>query len=325
MLAQPDHFGPRLFYTSAIPERQRFASWCEVVNGWLLAVESQPVSDAPFRGSACLRVLPELRFGHGTLGATLNKRTRTMVAQDNDDLVLFVNSGGTFSASQRGRETEIPVGGAYLMSCAEAGAYRWPAGMKLTVIRTRREAVSSLVRNLYDNIGRAITPRREGLHLLSRYIHILHDAEPFVSAEARALVTRHVQDLLALALGAAGDARELAGERSVRAVRFHAVTAYIERLLDQPELSPEIVARHFRISPRTVQRVFEPEGTTFSRFVLERRLARAHVALGDLRSGRRGVADIALACGFGNISYFNRQFRARYGVTPSDIRNLCVQ
>jgi AraC-like DNA-binding protein len=248
-----------------------------------------------------------------------------MVAQDDDDLVLFINSGGVFAASQCGRETEIPVGGAYLMSCAEAGAYRWPAGMKLTVVRARREAISSLVRNVYDNIGRGIAPGNEGLCLLTRYLHILHDAEPFVSSEARALVTRHVQDLLALALGATGDARELAGVRSVRAVRLHAIKVYIERLLDRPELSPEIVARHFRISPRTVQRLFGFEGTTFSEFVLERRLARAHAVLGDLRGERRGVADIALDCGFGNISYFNRRFRARYGATPSGIRKRHLQ
>jgi AraC-like DNA-binding protein len=33
------------------------------------------------------------------------------------------------------------------------------------------------------------------------------------------------------------------------------------------------------------------------------------------------IIDIALACGFADISYFNRAFRARYGVTPSDVRN----
>jgi AraC-like DNA-binding protein len=58
---------------------------------------------------------------------------------------------------------------------------------------------------------------------------------------------------------------------------------------------------------------------------MERRLARAHAALGDRRSERRSVTDVALDCGFGNISYFNRQFRARYGATPSDIRNRYFQ
>ena len=65
-----------------------------------------------------------------------------------------------------------------------------------------------LVRNVYDGVGRAIAPDNDGMRLLTRYLHILHDAEPLTSPDARALVTRHVQDLLALALGATGDARE---------------------------------------------------------------------------------------------------------------------
>jgi AraC-like DNA-binding protein len=324
MLATPDHFGPRLFRTGGIPEGQRFAAWRDVVNGWLLNVETQQVSDAPFRGSACLRALPDLRYGRGVLGGTLNRRTRSLVAQDNDDLFLFVNSGGTFAASQRGRETEIGAGGAYLMSCAEAGAYHWPEGMKLSVIRTKHDAVADLVRNVYDNVGRAIAPDNDGLRLLIRYMHVLHDVEPLESTEARALVTRHVQDLLALAVGAAGEARQLAGARSVRAARLKVIEAHIERRLAAPGLSPESVAQHYRVSTRTLQRLFEAEGTSFTEFVLGRRLARAYAALGDLRTGPRRIGDVALDCGFGNVSHFNRQFRMRYGVTPSDVKHRDV-
>lgn len=321
MLASPDHFGARFFRTNAIPETHRFVAWNHVVNGWLLGVESNPVSDAPFRGSACLRALPEMRYGWGVLGGTVNRRTRTLVAQDNDDLFLFVNSGGTLAVSQRRRETEIAAGGAYLMSCAEVGAYRWPEGMKLTVVRTKLDGVSALVRNVYDSVGSALAPGNEGLRLLIRYLQVMHDAEPLATVEASALVTRHVQDLLALALGAVGDARDVATARGLRAARLKTIKAYVERHLAWPELSPENVAPRFRISARTLQRLFEAEGTSFSEYLLARRLARAHAALGDLRGDARAIGDVALACGFGNISHFNRRFRARYGATPSEIRN----
>ena len=96
---------------------------------------------------------------------------------------------------------------------------------------------------------------------------------------------------------------------------------YFERYLAQPQLSPETVAPRFRISARTLQRHFEADGTSFSEYVLGRRLAHVHAALGDPRGDTRGIAELALAFGFGNISYFNRRFRARYGAAPSDIRN----
>jgi AraC-like DNA-binding protein len=43
--------------------------------------------------------------------------------------------------------------------------------------------------------------------------------------------------------------------------------------------------------------------------------------LGSLRFADRRITEIVFACGFNDISYFNRAFRARYGASPSDIRN----
>jgi transcriptional regulator GlxA family with amidase domain len=204
------------------------------------------------------------------------------------------------------------------------GAYRWPEGAKLTVVRTRQDPVSALARNVYDGLGRALLPNNEGLRLLTRYLHIMHDADPFETAEARALVTRHIQDLLALAVGATGDARQLASARSARAARSKVIQAHIERRLVSPDLSPDSVAQHYRMSTRTLQRLFEAEGTSFSEFVLARRLARAYAELGDLRTAPRRIGDVALDCGFGNVSHFNRQFRLRYGITPSDVKHRDV-
>jgi AraC-like DNA-binding protein len=54
--------------------------------------------------------------------------------------------------------------------------------------------------------------------------------------------------------------------------------------------------------------------------VLDQRLARAHCMLGDPRFADRTISAIAFAAGFGDLSYFNRVFRARYDATPSDVR-----
>lgn len=58
-------------------------------------------------------------------------------------------------------------------------------------------------------------------------------------------------------------------------------------------------------------------GQTFSEFVNTHRLERA-VEL--LRSSDDTISDIAFAVGFQNVTYFNRLFRARYGLTPRAAR-----
>ena len=42
--------------------------------------------------------------------------------------------------------------------------------------------------------------------------------------------------------------------------------------------------------------------------------------LGDPRWASRPVGVIALESGFANQPYFNRTFRARFGMSPSDLR-----
>jgi AraC-like DNA-binding protein len=37
-------------------------------------------------------------------------------------------------------------------------------------------------------------------------------------------------------------------------------------------------------------------------------------------ANRRGITAIAYECGFNDLSYFNRSFRRRFGLTPSEAR-----
>ena len=75
------------------------------------------------------------------------------------------------------------------------------------------------------------------------------------------------------------------------------------------------------VTPRYVQMLFESEGTTFTQYVLEQRLARALRMLAAPGHQSRTISAIAFEVGFGNLSYFNRTFRRHFGMTPSDARS----
>jgi len=99
---------------------------------------------------------------------------------------------------------------------------------------------------------------------------------------------------------------------AVRTIERHADAALpLHRLAKQAALSPY----HFL---RTFTRI---TGVTPHQFALRVRLREAalRLALDDAR-----VIDVALDSGFGDLSNFNRTFRAEFGVAPSAYRRLGV-
>jgi AraC-like DNA-binding protein len=103
-----------------------------------------------------------------------------------------------------------------------------------------------------------------------------------------------------------------------RTGRLQAARAFIENNLEWGGLNPANAARALGISVRQLHLLFEPTGTTFSRYVLARRLERARLALAD--GTRRKVLDIAFSCGIESSTVFYRAFRDAYGMNPTGYR-----
>jgi AraC-like DNA-binding protein len=112
----------------------------------------------------------------------------------------------------------------------------------------------------------------------------------------------------------------MAQGRGLAAARLRAIKGDILAHLEWPALDVSSVAKRHGVTPRYVQRLFEPEGITFSEFVRDQRLARAYRTLSDPRHAALAVSTIAYDTGFGDLSYFNRTFQRLYGMSPSDVR-----
>ncbi len=84
----------------------------------------------------------------------------------------------------------------------------------------------------------------------------------------------------------------------------------------------EDAAARQRVTTRYVQMLFEEDCETFTDYALEQRLQTAHRMLRDARLNHLTIAAIAYRGGFGDLSHFNRNFKRRFGETPSEIRRL---
>jgi AraC-like DNA-binding protein len=95
----------------------------------------------------------------------------------------------------------------------------------------------------------------------------------------------------------------------------------VVRMIDNDPDSPHdlsSLARIARLNRWHFLRTFEAiTGTTPHQYLLRVRLRRAALRL---RSDSERIVDIALGCGFGDVSNFNRTFRAEFGISPREYR-----
>jgi AraC-like DNA-binding protein len=235
------------------------------------------------------------------------------LADGDDTVCLMVKSGGHMALRQRRREAVPEVGDGVLL------VYRQPSQLSFhdatyLSVRVPLQALAMLV-DVEAAAGRRIPRDTAALLLLRNYVANLPErlANPVLGG----LVATHVYDLMALAIGATGEGREIARGRGVRAARLEAIQADLTR---DAALSIDEVALRQGVTPRYVQMLFEEQGTTFGEFATERKLETARSMLGSPRYAGWSIASIAFEAGFRDLSHFNRRFRRRFGLTPSELR-----
>ncbi len=311
-------FLPLKLSTRALQERDRLPYWRESFSK-LVHVEVEPLTGHQFQAEATLVAWPELRAIWASTTQAHLRRTSAMVADGDDYLGVIVSQGGHMTMKQRACELSLGAGEATVVLHAE------PASMKVSQachfgFSVSRAALEPFVRGVDEKAIRLIPQDNEALRLLVKYSSILRDEPHRMTPELRRLAATHIHDLMALALGATRDGAAIASERGARAARLKAIKSDILGNLGNPELTVGAVALRQHVTPRYIHMLFEPEGITFSQFVCGERLLRAHRMLQDPLSAGLSITNIAFAAGFGDLSYFNRCFRRRFGATPSEIR-----
>jgi AraC-like DNA-binding protein len=238
-----------------------------------------------------------------------------------DELMLAATLSGHSVLRQRGREVALADGDGLLFRRGDGPfSVTHPGRVRFLGIRIPRRVLAPLVGRVDDALMRRIPGENGVLGLLASYLPAALGSDALGAPDSAESVARHVHDLVALIAGATGDAAAIAASRGLRAARLRAIRADVLANLDDVALSVAAVAARRGVSPRYVHKLFEGTAATFSQFVLEQRLIRAYRMLTDPRRAGETVSTVAFAVGFGDLSYFNRTFRRRYGATPSDVR-----
>lgn len=306
-----------------LDDRTRYSLWRDIFTArYGQSFDLSSAGDKPFSMQCEFARFGGINIGrfHGTIDRFV--RTSRYADDANDDFVLGVNGGASqMSFRQLGREGVIGSGDAVLVTNTEAGEIRGCADNRWFAIAMPRRRILDLVGDAEDVVGRPVAAYSTPLLHLRRYIDLLLGPQ---SPAGVAALDDHIGttliDLAALSFGATQDAAKLAGLRGLRAARLRDAMSRIKANFAEPAFSPQRLARSMQLSPRYIQELLQEAGASFTERVTELRLQKARHMLSDQGHDRRKVTDLAYSCGFNDISYFNRRFRARFGCSPTQYR-----
>jgi AraC-like DNA-binding protein len=307
------------FSTDGYRGADKIAVWRETFGQKIAKLDMQPIGHQPFRGEAHVHSFTNLTIG--SISSTPNRiaRTSALVADGSDDIMLGIVLKGMASVTQQGHEeVTLGCGDGVVWSNSSTGHSYYPESLDFLSIAIPRHVIVPHLLHPDLAILTVIPHRAPALQLMTDYVQALQ--RETMSQPLEVLAATHVHDLVAMAIGPTRDAAHIATQRGMAAARLQAIQADIAANVADPDLSVAALARRHGISPRMIRTLFSREDTTFTDFLLERRLARVHRLLLMPNFSGRTVSSIAFDSGFGDISYFNKAFRRRYGATPSDVR-----
>ena len=268
--------------------------------------------------------LPGVFITHGVNRDVLYRRTSRHVAADAEDVfMLTITLGGGYHVHQQHADFLVRPGEGWAAVSGElATASNAPGQMRESLaLMLPRAAFAHARLDMGKLLRKPVVCDNQGMHLLLSYLVGIESATAPLSPELGQRAADHISDLVLLSLGGSGEAAELARQRSVPDARLDRIKRDIlQRIRSGLPLHLAALAARHGISPVYVQKLFERDGGGFSAYVLEQRLERVRSALRSPRFVARSISAIAYDAGFNNLSWFNRAFRRRYGMTPSDMR-----
>ncbi|MBM2714874.1 helix-turn-helix domain-containing protein [Mesorhizobium caraganae] len=323
MTIRPSEFSDARFSSAKWPRAEWRGVYCDLVRRMVTDMDVQVTEEKRSVDATVLR-LPGLGVSDSRTTAFRTTRSRAMT-KGTDDYIFFMCLEGAATFSHLGRETSIEAGQAILLPSCDPHVIERAMSHHL-FITIPKAALGPMAANADAALMTPISCVGEKFSLLASYVRLLMQEPDLAASELCWLAANHIQDLVAVVIGATQDATEVATGRGIRAARLRAIKADIESNLASGDVGSEVLAGRHRVSSRYVRKLFEGEGTSLSQFVLGRRLALVCRKLADPRLVHRTIGAIAFDAGFGDLSTFNHAFRRHFGMTPSEARqSVAVQ
>jgi AraC-like DNA-binding protein len=255
----------------------------------------------------------------GVLDARVRDQTWVSLLQgkcpvSEDCVFVKVIASGSVVFSQHGEERTFPVGSVLTVDGAWPFQERFLGSTRLVALRMPKQALKA--RGYAYGSRRIIVPELSSpdVTFLRDLLICVAGQMELPSLQIRERVGEQTLDMMETLLSYQTGSL-VSGRSDIIVLRAKAMIA---RRLGDSRLTIDQIATELRISANYLAKLFRKEGTSVMRYVLEKRLDRAHSLVKQFRQHRMQIQEIAYICGFESPSHFSRMFKQHFGVSPRD-------
>ena len=225
----------------------------------------------------------------------------------------------------------LQAGDLLLIHSSSSASLRPHINLNCTIIALREHCAGHWQTLFRQACNRRFCADSGWARLLSVYLRELN--EPFMQRISTVPSDQAVclDTVLSLAVMMMGQAvpHGLAGrapdrQRQARHKLYTDITLWLYLNFGEVSLTGKKVAREFRISVRTLHKLFREfnESASFAIFLNNIRMWNARNMLRDSLLGHLSVGDIGWLCGFADPAHFGKVFKKHYSITPGQMRNI---
>ena len=297
--------------------RRVWETWRSQLWSRFVRLESSS-SDEDFFGHVSAAVPGSNRLSTVHSTTQITERTQANLRRDpHDDMLFAFQIEGHGFIEQDGRQARLDPGdfGCYMTDRPYRLAFDSP--FRQVILRLPRHRLADHLPCLSQETARRFDGKaKAGLNAAGFIRQMTEQGGSLTDADLAGMDTVTAQ-MLATAIR---QRTEMQGDAQTS--RLERVKRCLRDQLRDPDLDFAHVAAAEGMSLRTLQRLFQLDGVSPSQWVAEQRLKQVAQILRDPAQAKRSITDVALSCGFGDLSHFSRTFRQRYGTSARNWRNL---
>ena len=271
-----------------------------------------------------VKAFPSLAISDAHLSKHRAYRSYQHVADGDDSMLLIIPRRGHVGINHRRRDCFTCTPGELHMVPVDRPFISYGFDrLNVATISLPCSWVETRLLRAGEWIGRTNSPANSGaLNLFIGYLDSVFAMRDELSEKSEQLVEQHLLDLLCLVLGVNDSDTKVAQGRGARYARLQMMRQHVRKHMIDSALTAESVAGHFGISAQYVRKIFHESGTTFSDYLNGVRLEWVFDQLSGGKLANSQIATLAYEVGFNNLAWFNRSFRNRFDMTPSEVRDL---